>query len=538
MSETDRKRMESRVLVLATPNKDAALAARVLTQAGVEAVVCEKLEGLCGELGFGASVALIPEEAVASESRNCLSRYLAQQPPWSDLPLLVLARPGADSTSVAEAMDLLGNVTVLERPMRVAALVSAVRTAQRARRRQFQIREYLIERTRAEEALRKADRRKDEFLAILAHELRNPLAPLRNSLAVLRLSGRDGATAQRVSEMMERQVDHMVRLVDDLLEVSRITSGKIELRRERVDLSLVVRNAVETSRPFMEEGGHELVVTMPAERLTVDGDLVRLSQIFANLLNNAAKYTDGGGRIALTAARDGQQVVISVRDTGTGIPVNMLPRVFELFTQVDSTAGRAHGGLGIGLTLVKSLVEMHGGSVEARSEGTGQGSEFVVRLPLNANVEALPQSMARPAADEAWPSRRVLVVDDNRDAAESLAILLELLGVNAQVVNSGREALDAVVQQRPAVILLDLGMPGMDGYEVARRIRASPENQDLMLVALTGWGQEEDRRRTQLAGFDHHLTKPVDVPTLQLLLASNRGPAITPSDRALRNARE
>ncbi len=448
------------------------------------------------------------------------AEWLARQPPWSDLPVLVLARPGADSAAVAQAMDLLGNVTVLERPTRVAALVSAVRTALRARQRQYQIRGHLMAHKRSEEALRDADRRKDEFLAILAHELRNPLAPIRNSLHILRLTSPNDPTAERVAEMMERQVNHMVRLVDDLLEVSRISRGKIELRKEPVEVAAVVRSAVETSRPLIEAGGHRLALAIPPEPLTLEGDPVRLTQVVANLLNNAAKYTDAGGRIWLTVRREGGEVAISVRDTGRGIPPDMLPRVFELFMQIDRQPSRAQGGLGIGLTLVKSLVEMHGGSVEAHSEGPGRGSEFVVRLPLSGVGAPAHASPRAASPSPVLAARRVLVVDDNRDAAESLDTLLQLLGADVQVAYSGPEALEALSTYKPSVVLLDIGMPGMDGHEVARRIRQRPESKDVTLIALTGWGQEEDRDRSQLAGFDHHLIKPADIDALQNLLVS------------------
>jgi PAS domain S-box-containing protein len=875
--------LEQRVLLLAPTTKDAALTGALLRRAGVECAPCPDLAQLCRQLEAGAGAVLLPEEAVAQERKGPLVEWLARQPPWSDLPVLVLARPGADSAAVAQAMDLLGNVTVLERPTRVAALVSAVRTALRARQRQYQARAHLAERERGErelrdffdnaaiglhwagpdgiilranqteldmlgytreeyvgrhiaelhidreviedilqrltggetireqaarlrckdgsikhvlinsnvlweggrfvhtrcftrdvsdrkeaeraqallaaivassedaiisktmagtilswnagaerlfgysaaeavgqpitmlipperhdeelailrrlgageriehfetvrvtkdgrrldislsvspvrdgegrivaaskvardvsqrkqaeealraareqlevvtdnmaaavarcsrdlrflwvsrgcaawldrpaedvvgrsipdvlgaaayetirphiervlagervtftarvpyaslgprwvnavyvptrdrfgmtdgwvavitditahreleEALREADRRKDEFLAILAHELRNPLAPIRNSLHVLCLAIRDDPATRGVGEIIERQVNHMVRLVDDLLEVSRITRGKIELRKERVEVADVVRNAVETSRPLIEEARHELTVTVPPGPLPLEGDPVRLAQVFANLLNNAAKYTEEGGRIWLTVRREGGEVVILVRDNGTGMPAEMLPRIFELFTQVDRSADRARGGLGIGLTLVKSLVEMHGGRVEARSDGPGRGCEFVVRLPLAGGPRPAAVTGPEDRPPDGLARRRVLVVDDNRDAATSLGMLLRLLGADVHVVYNGADALEALGAYRPSVVLLDIGMPGMDGHEVARRIRERPESRELTLIALTGWGQEGDRRRSQLAGFDHHLTKPADLGALQALLLS------------------
>ncbi len=518
VTEADRERLEQRVLVLAPTGKDAALTQSVLNRAGVACVESANLEQVCDQLNAGAAAVLLAEEAVTPDRGGCLAEWLDRQPPWSDLPVLVLTRPGADSAAVAQAMDLFGNVTVLERPTRVAALVSAVRTALRARHRQYQIRDHLAERARTEAALRDADQRKDEFLAILAHELRNPLAPIRNSLHILRLTGRLDPAAERVGEMMERQVNHLVRLVDDLLEVSRITRGKIELRKEPVEIAAIVRNAVETSRPQIEAGSHQLALALPPEPLTVEGDAVRLAQVFANLLNNSAKYTDEGGQIWLTVRREEAEVAVSVRDSGAGIPPDMLPRVFELFTQVDRQGDRAQGGLGIGLTLVKSLVEMHGGSVQAHSAGPGRGSEFVVRLPLATPRGSGPGAAATPSA--VLTPCRVLVVDDNRDAAESLGMLLKLLGAEVQVVFSGPDALEALATYRPSVVLLDIGMPGMDGHEVARRIRQQRGSEEMTLIALTGWGQEEDRRRSQSAGFDYHLIKPADVNALETLLLS------------------
>lgn len=378
-----------------------------------------------------------------------------------------------------------------------------------------------LENARLVQELRQRDRNKDEFLATLAHELRNPLAPIRNSLHILRIAGGQGPAAERVHEMMERQVGHMVRLVDDLMEISRITRGKIELRRERVELAAMVRSAVETSKPLLEAGRHQLAITLPPEPLALNVDPVRMAQVLGNLLNNAAKYMDEGGQVWLTARREGNEAVLSVRDAGIGISAEMLPRVFEMFTQLDRTAARAQGGLGIGLSLVRSLVQMHGGRVEAYSDGLGSGSEFLVRLPLASLqdlLEAAPQESGTHVG--ALPPLRILVVDDNRDAADSLGMLLKFLGADAQVAYEGTEALEATRTYRPAVVLLDIGMPGMDGYEVARRVRQEADFRDIVLVAMTGWGQEEDRLRSKSAGFDHHLVKPVAPDVLQALLVS------------------
>jgi PAS domain S-box-containing protein len=373
----------------------------------------------------------------------------------------------------------------------------------------------------AEQALREADRRKDEFLATLAHELRNPLAPIRNSLNALRMTGDSGPAAARVHEMIERQVAHMVRLVDDLLELSRISRGTIDLKKELVELAEIINHAVETSRPLIEAAGHRLEVSLPEAPVRLHGDAVRLSQVFANLLNNAAKYTEKGGHIWIGAAQEDGEVRVAVRDTGIGIPRDQLARVFDMFAQVANPLRRSQDGLGIGLSLVRTLVSMHGGSVQAFSDGLGHGSEFVVRLPLwqqdGAAADQLPNSSERTST--LAPARRILVVDDNRDAADSMAMLLKLSGADVHVAYDGPTAMEAMRLCRPAVVFLDLGMPGMDGLEVARRIRADDSYRNTVLIALTGWGQASDRQNSSHAGFDHHLVKPVDFSALQAVLA-------------------
>ncbi len=372
----------------------------------------------------------------------------------------------------------------------------------------------------AQEELKEADRRKDEFLATLAHELRNPLAPLRNGLQVMKLASQDGEVVEQVRAMMERQLGQMVRLIDDLLDVSRISRGKIELKRARVELARVIQNAVETSRPLLEQAGHELTVNMPAEPIYVDGDLTRLAQIFANLLNNAAKFTERGGRVSLVAERRGRDAVVTVRDSGVGIPATMLRKIFEMFTQVDRSLEKSHGGLGIGLTLVKQLAEMHGGSVEARSDGPGRGSEFTVRLPMSVSrIEAPSNERGGEDARHA-AQRRILIADDNQDAAASLAMMLGIMHNETQVAHDGEQSLKLAAAFRPDIVMLDLGMPKLNGYDAAHRIREQPWGRNMVLVALSGWGQEEDRRKSQEAGFDFHLVKPVEPAALEQLLAS------------------
>jgi PAS domain S-box-containing protein len=776
MTASARADLESRILLLAPTGKDATLASAILIDAGIDCCTCQDLRSLTWELQAGAGALLVAEEALLDEGAKLLIAAVSHQPAWSDLPMIVLTLPGADSLTIGRMLDARCNVTLVERPVRMSALVSTARTALRSRQRQYQARARLAEheatqkalreseselrdffehsplglhfvgpdgiilrvnqseldmlgykhheyvgrhivefhtdraliddllrrvfrgetihnlearmickdgskrsvlissnclwkdgrfthtrcvtrditdQKRAEEkdallaaivessddaiiskslegvilswnfgaerlfgytaceaigqpitlivpperfeeeqsilsrlrrgeridhfeterltkdgrkidislnaspvcdgsgrivaassfahditqhkqvmqALKDADRRKDEFLATLAHELRTPLAPLRNSLHVLCLKCDDPSTA-RLCEMMERQVNQIVRLVDDLLEVSRITRGKIELRKEPVELAIAIRNAVEMSRPLIDAAGHQLAITVPTDPITLEGDPARLAQVFANLLNNSAKYTEPGGQIWLTVRQQPSEVLVSVRDNGIGITPELLPHVFETFAQGNPAADRGQGGLGIGLALVKSLVELHGGQVGAHSAGVNQGSEFVIRLPIAAGVRSV-RSRAKPMQPKTLPRRRALVVDDNQDSALSMKMLLEVLGLEAHAVHSGPDALSAIEMFRPEIAFLDIGMPEMDGYEVARRIREQNEGRDMLLIALTGWGQAEDRGRAKAAGFDHHLTKPAELEQLEALLsfasnpkASNLSPLI------------
>lgn len=368
------------------------------------------------------------------------------------------------------------------------------------------------------EQVREQDRRKDEFLATLAHELRNPLAPIRNGLAVLKLAPSMEATV-RTREIMERQVEHMVRLIDDLLDVSRITSGKVQLKKERVDVRTVLDAALELSRPLIEENQHRLFISSPKESLLLDADPTRMAQVVSNLLNNAAKYTSKGGRIELSAERDGSEVIIRVRDNGVGLTSEALPEVFELFSQVGKTLDRSQGGLGIGLALVKRLVEMHNGSIAAESQGLGQGSTFVVRLPIAATQIIKRQVAGAGDSCSLSVPRRILVVDDNVDGAETLAMLLMLSGHTVETVHTGPDALKAAQTFQPNVMFLDIGLPGLSGYEVAQQLCSDSNMKGLILVALTGWGSEDDRRRALIAGFNYHLTKPVEIEKLQSLLS-------------------
>lgn len=376
------------------------------------------------------------------------------------------------------------------------------------------------------EKLSEADRRKDEFLATLAHELRNPLAPLRSGLHLMRHAGTGGAGVEEARAMMERQLEQLIRLVDDLMDVSRISQGRIELRKAPVTIAEVIRSAVETSFPPGESSEHELIVSLPESPVTINADFTRVAQVFTNLLNNAVKYSEPGSPIRIVARVEGECIAVSVKDEGIGIDPVHLPGIFDMFAQLDRSLGKSRGGLGIGLSLVKRLAAMHGGTVEAKSEGVGKGAEFIVKLPILA--ESTPAS---PPIDSDEPagsaSLRILVVDDNRDSADCLAMLLDALGHETRTAYEGEEALAASDAFSPDVVLLDIGMPGMSGYEICRRLREKPGGRELVIFAQTGWGQDEDRRRTQKAGFDHHLVKPVDpadlLARLTVVKRKNRG---------------
>ena len=379
--------------------------------------------------------------------------------------------------------------------------------------------ESMEQRQLAVDALREADQRKDEFLATLAHELRNPLAPISSGLHILRTAGDNRQVASTAREIMERQVAQMVRLVDDLLDVARITTGKVEMRPAAIDIADAVRDAAETSRPLLDNNHQRLTLTLPEQPVHVNGDRTRLAQVFANLLNNSAKFSDRGQPIAIAVAREGRQAVVRVRDAGIGIPPESLPRIFDMFGQADGDLSRMRGGLGIGLSLVRKIAELHGGTVEAHSAGAGSGSEFVLRLP--AIEQQRPSTADAPVVAPAPSSkRRILVVDDNTDAAESLAALLSINGHETRLAHDGFQAMTEAKAFMPDVVFLDIGMPALDGHETARRIRQEPWGKQMVLVALTGWGQSEDRKRSKDAGFNHHLVKPADPNVVTKLISS------------------
>ncbi|HUF76685.1 MAG TPA: PAS domain S-box protein [Longimicrobiales bacterium] len=445
--------------------------------------------------------ALIVPEPLRTRHRSALTRHLATG------ESTVLGKRVEMTAMRADGTEFPVELTVSRIPTAGPALFMAY------------VRD-ITQRKEAEASVREADRRKDEFLATLSHELRNPLAPLRNALHLLRRARVEGPVAESLHDIMERQIDQLVRLVDDLMEVARITRGTFELRREPVTIQEVLQRAFETSQPFIEGGSHRLDVSVPTEPIRLEADPVRLAQIFANLLNNAAKYTPESGEIAVEVRSEPGHVVVSVSDTGQGIDAEDLPTLFDMFSRGSRAVRHAQEGLGIGLALVRRLVEMHGGTVRAESAGLGHGSRFTVRLPLG---DPAPRAEGTPAPTPRLAPHRVLVVDDNHDAATSLGTLLNFLGADVVVEYDGPSALAAFDRYRPTLVLLDIGMPGMDGYEVARAIRGREGDSRTPLVAITGWGMEKDRERARKAGFDHHLVKPAQVEVLKALLVSPPG---------------
>ncbi len=498
--------LEQRVLVCTPYGKDASLTASLLSQAGMCCTVCDGMAAVWEELARGAGMLLTVEEVMMPDVVTALQAWLGRQSAWSDLPILVLTRMGGRSAWAVDAYERLGNLTLIERPVRPQSLVSAARSALRARQRQYEIRQ--------------ADRRKDEFLAMLAHELRNPLSPISAAAFLLGIAAADPAKVRAASAIITRQVGQMTHLINDLLDVARVTRGLIVLEHVPLDLRDIVTEALEQTAPLVKSRHHRLDVRLPATPAPVTGDLHRLIQVVSNLLSNAAKYTPEGGTIDVVLAVQGEHVVLRVADNGIGIAAGMIDHVFELFSQAERTPDRSQGGLGLGLALVQSLAESHGGSITASSPGAGRGSVFTLTLPCRetpvpcqaGQEENAPRT---PAANVA--PLRMLVVDDNVDAADALDLVLSTAGHAVTVAHSPAEALAA--HARYDACLLDIGLPGIDGYELARQLRRRPELAGSCFIAVTGYGMAGDRQRSLAAGFDAHLVKPVDVAELDALLA-------------------
>jgi signal transduction histidine kinase/ActR/RegA family two-component response regulator len=456
----------------------------------------------------GSFKLLSPKGAPIEHDECCMALALRTDTPYNGHEMVVERPDGRRVAVLAHANPIRDEAGLLVGAMNVLVDISDRRTAE-------------DENAWLYSELRGYQQRKDEFLATLAHELRNPLAPIRNAVQILRMQPAIEPNQSWATEVIERQVAQLARLVNDLLDLSRITTGKLELVSERIELAHALSVAVETSAPLIAAGGQELAVALPTHAMPVEGDLTRLAQVIANLLNNAAKYTDRGGKIWLEARQEGSQALVSVRDTGIGISAESLPRIFDMFDQGDGALDRSLGGLGIGLTLVRRLVELHGGSITARSDGRGKGSEFVIRLRIAEGVAA----QQAPRGERLLPERaplRILVVDDNHDAAASLALLLQLKGHDTRIAEDGLEAVAVAGDFRPDAVLLDIGLPRLDGYEAARRIRQLLSDKRVLLIAATGWGQQADRERSQAAGFDRHLVKPADPAVVLDLLDSFR----------------
>lgn len=508
-----------RVLLLPPTRRDGAVTSAFLERAGLTCFLCEDVASLAAQIGIGMGAVVITDALATDPMLPRVIEALAGQPSWSDVSIIVLTRTDLKSAATARLLESLMNVTVLDRPTSSRTLISAVNAAIRGRRRQYELRDQLDALHRAEQALRDADRRKDEFLAMLAHELRNPLAPIRACSELLARVLPLDPSGQSAVAIVQRQVAHLARLVDDLLDVSRITQGRIQLQRRTLEMSSILAQAMESVEPLLRERRHRVIHVAHRQPVYVYGDAARLVQCVSNLLTNAAKYTDAGGELRLELREERGTAVVSVTDNGVGIPAELLPRIFELFVQSARSLDRSEGGLGIGLSVVQRLVQMHGGEVSAASGGPGLGSTFEIRLP----VVAPPSQSAIPSARPPVLPKRVLVVDDNVDAATSLTELLKLDGHTARAVHTGAEALQSFAGFRPEVILLDIGLPDTDGYQVAQRIRST--GSDVVLIALTGYGQIEDIERARLAGFDAHLVKPVDLRRLQSVISGRDAPA-------------
>ena len=505
-----RDALNERVLILAPIGRDGPLAAAALGDGGFTCHVCRDIDELCAEFERGAGAAMITEEALSLHAVTCLREALNRQPAWSDFPLVVFtSQPFADTGAApSETFGALANVTLLERPIRVRTMISAARAALRARKRQYEVRDLVAE-------LHGRIAERDQFLAMLGHELRNPLAAITLAIGSLRLDDHD-----TTHEILIRQTKHLKQLVDDLLDIGRITFGKIILHRTQVDLGGVVEHCVDSMRPRAAAHRLRLALHRGGDAF-VDGDVVRLEQIVNNLLSNAIKYTPAGGSIDVFVARNDGEAVLRVRDSGRGIAPELLGRIFDLFMQADVTVDRAEGGMGIGLTLVRKLAELHGGNVEAHSDGRGHGSEFLVRMPSITPSQRPAPRERRESSPAPRAPKRIVIIEDNSDIRHLLRAELRRLGHQVADCGEGAEGLDEILRSKPDVALIDIGLPGLDGYTIARRVRASMGSA-ITLIALSGYGQAEDRARAHDAGFDVHLTKPAGIMELERVLAQPR----------------
>ncbi len=500
---------ERRILICAPLGKDAELANQVLTSADLSCRVCKSWSELLNELQKGAGLVLTVEEILTPEASVPFIRFLTSQETWSDLPVLVLTKAGGISPWLKGAYEGFGNLTLLERPLRAPMLVSSVRSALRARMRQYEI--------------RLSDQRKDEFLAMLAHELRNPLAPISSAAQILKFVASSPDKVMSTVGIIERQVVHLTNLIDDLLDVARVTRGLIKLNKQPLDMHVLISHAIEQVNPQIHHKHQQLSVDLPTDSVNVLGDANRLIQVIANLLNNASKYTPDGGHISIQFRTTIDEVAIDIADDGIGISAEILPHIFDLFAQAKRTSDRSQGGLGLGLALVKSLVASHGGGVSVVSEGLGQGSVFSVSLPRFSAIDEMQNDrlhMEHEYSPVLFQTLRLMVVDDNKDAADSLAMFLESAGHKVFIEYNAKDALTCARAVYPHICILDIGLPDMDGNELAARMHAMQETANTIFVAVTGYGQEADKEKSYAAGFNHYFVKPVDPASLIKVIAA------------------
>ena len=503
-----------RALLLMPNRQDAELALSFLAEGGIGARPCRNIDELRARLSGADDVGcvVLVGDSLTEGELPALHDVIESQPAWSDMPFILVSPAGSGLGELAERMfPNVGNLTLLEQPLNPATLVSAVRVALRARAHQLQLRDLIEDR---EQGLRM----RDEFLAMLAHELRNPLAPMRNSVYLQKLLPIDDPIFVKTRDIFDRQVTNLSRMVDDLIDIARLERGKLQLQRKHIDLNALVTAAIETSLPMVNARRHRVEVGLAPEPLLVDADPVRIEQLVTNLVTNAAKFTPEKGEITVSTAREDGSATVSVRDNGAGLSEEMLTSIFNPFVQADRTLARSSGGLGLGLTIAHRLAVLHGGTLQARSAGANRGSTFMLRLPLVATVSN--GVSASDPGEHAARRLRVLVVEDNSDVRESIRMILELWGHEVILADTGRKGLDAVAQSQPEVALIDIGLPVMNGYELARAIRASASNVRLKLVAITGYGQPDDRKRALESGFDAHMLKPIDPQVLQATLSA------------------